>query len=1025
MVSTWDAMTTFSPGAGMELAELLAGLDYQLVATGHTESAPTLVHSVHVDSRLVEPGGVFVALAGAATDGHRYLGQAIQRGCRAIVVERGCAWDADLTDWPGSVLEVADTHLAYAAIAANFYGRPADKLRLVAVTGTNGKTTITYLLEEVLEKLGFRVGVIGTVNYRYGREGGKTVLAAPNTTPEAMQLQALLFAMTQNGVQFVIMEASSHALAQERIGGLRFDVAAFTNLSHDHLDYHRDMEEYFLAKSRLFVSYLKEDGTAVIGSPVQPADTLDWSGRLAALCREHNRSCLCCGVGPENHLRLEKYVASLAATEVTLACSQGEYFFRSPLVGHFNVDNLLTSYAILLGLGFATEDFLPHLAAAKGAPGRLQRVSVDDGSSYGRPVVFVDYAHTPDAVRQVLATLTALPHRDLFCVFGCGGDRDTAKRPIMGQFAVEYAEVAIISDDNPRTEDPLAIVEHIRAGAEKAGGEYRTVDWLMTRKSGDKGYLVVHDRRQAIRLAVHGAGAGDIVVIAGKGHETYQLNLQGKRHFDDCLEASCALSSWNAPALALATGGVLGGAAAPRPFGAISTDSRTVRPGEIFLALRGEKFDGHAYLTEVRDKGAACLIVEKEPTAADLGALPWVVVDNSLQALGDLAQFRRRFMAQLGDVVVAAITGSCGKTTVKEMVSAILRRKWPAGPNFPEECVLQTKGNLNNLIGLPMSLLAIEPRHKAAVMEMGMNTPGEIARMARIAEPNISCITNVHGVHLEGLGSIEGVARAKEELFAATGPAGTLIVNLDDPHIRSIAARYSQAKITFSVKEQHCPPAADFWATGIDISGAGVITFVLHAGARQADVHLYTVGLHNVANAVCAAAVAGAVGASLDEIATGLADFRPVDKRMEILKTSQGLNLLNDTYNANPASMSAGLETLTRLAVNCRSVAVLGDMLELGASALEAHRQLGAEVAKLGVSYLAVVGEYADQVAAAALTAGMAKERVRPCAAKEEANEWLEWLLAEGRLTPGDWVLVKASRGLKMETIVARLQGKP
>ena len=1026
MISPLDTTMTFSPGGGIKLADLLAGLDYELISSPPAEHAATpLLHSVHVDSRLVEPGGVFVALVGAATDGHRYIDQAVQRGCQAIIVERGRTWEADLRDWPGSLVEVADSHRAYAAIAANFYNRPANKLRLVAVTGTNGKTTITYLLEEVLEHLGYRVGVIGTVNYRYGGEGEKTVLPSPNTTPEAMQLQALLYEMAENGVQFVLMETSSHALAQERIGGLQFDVAAFTNLSHDHLDYHRDMEDYFLAKSQLFVSHLKENGIAIIGSPLQPADSRDWSGRLAALCREHNRQHLCCGNSPEHQLRLKKYTANLAATEITLACAHGEFFFRSPLVGHFNVDNLLTSFAILVALGFASEDFLPHLAAAKGAPGRLERVAVDDGSTYGRPVVFVDYAHTPDALHQVLATLAALPHRELFCVFGCGGDRDTAKRPLMGRFAAEYADVAIISDDNPRTEDPLAIVAQIRSGVEAAGGVQQDANWLMTRGCGEKGYLVVHDRQQAIRMAVHGAGAGDIVIIAGKGHETYQLNLQGKRFFDDCLEARCALSSWNAPALALATGGVLGGVSALRPFGGISTDSRTVKPGEIFLALRGEKFDGHAYLTEVRDKGAACLVIEETSLPAALVEMSRVVVDNTLQALGDLAQFRRRFMAKLAAVSVVAITGSCGKTTVKEMVSAILRRKWPAGPLFPQDCVLQTKGNLNNLIGLPMSLLAIEPRHKAAVLEMGMNAPGEIARMAWIAEPNISCITNVHGVHLEGLGTIEGVAKAKEELFAATGPSGTLIVNLDDERIRSMAKRYDQAKISFSVKDDNRHLAPDFFATGIDISAAGVLTFVLHAGAEQTDVHLYTVGLHNVTNAVCAAAVASAVGASLDEIATGLADFRPVDKRMEILKTSHGLNLLNDTYNANPASMAAGLETLIRLAQNGKAAAVLGDMLELGTAAEDAHCQLGKQVASLGVAYLAVVGEYAGQVTAAAFAAGMAKERVRCCASKDEASTWLEALLAEGKLAPGDWLLVKASRGLRMETIVARLQGKP
>jgi UDP-N-acetylmuramoyl-tripeptide--D-alanyl-D-alanine ligase len=354
------------------------------------------------------------------------------------------------------------------------------------------------------------------------------------------------------------------------------------------------------------------------------------------------------------------------------------------------------------------------------------------------------------------------------------------------------------------------------------------------------------------------------------------------------------------------------------------------------------------------------------------------------------------------------------------MVSAILKRKWPAGPNHTEDSVLKTKGNFNNLIGMPLSLLPLNLNHRAAILEMGMNQPGELRRLVEIADPDISCIINIHGAHLEKLGNLRGVARAKEELFAGTGKDGLLVVNLDDPLVRELSARYEQRKISYSVSGSVDGVKPDLWVSDINLEAKGVITFTLHCGEEKEDIHLYTLGEHNVGNSLAAAAIAMAAGATLQEIAAGLADFRAPDKRMEILTADDGFGLLNDTYNANPASMAAGLKTLKQVAEK-RSVAILGDMLELGESSAAAHFELGRLVAELNLDYVAVLGEFKEEIRKGALAGGFPEDCVKTLTEKKEAVSWINRLVSEERLGRGDLLLVKASRGLRFETIVAEL----
>ncbi len=999
------------------LASLLRGVDCKILSPIESP-VEHLVTSVSSDSRTVTPGGLFVALSGTGTDGHRYLENAVNNGCTAVLCQTGRVGPDFLAGLKAVVLETPDTNKAYAAVAANFFGRPAEKLTLVGVTGTNGKTTVTYLLEHVLLRAGHGVGVIGTVNNRYAlADGTKRISGTRFTTPEAMLLQQLLREMVDRGVEYVVMEVSSHALHQRRVGELFFDVVAFTNLTRDHLDYHLDMDDYFRAKTRLFAEHMKAGGAAVL--PVMAGPDPAWLSTLHDVCSEGTKV-VTWGESEAASVRLVEHMPSLTGTELVIETPSGRQKLSTPLVGRFNVDNILVAVGMGSALGIDEQKIFDALSVATGAPGRLERVTMGDLWPSRGPAVFVDYAHTPDALEKVLTTVAALPHRQLIGVFGCGGDRDKGKRPVMGEIAVRLCDVAIVTDDNPRTEDPDAIVEQILAGILNRAEQVKDVAWLSGRAITEQGCTVIRDRKAAINRAIRIAGPEDVVVIAGKGHEPYQLTIQGKRFFDDRMEAGNVLLSWTDELAAEAVGGTLRpGSGAGRLLGPVTTDSRMASENGLFVALRGEKHDAHDFAGQAVENGAACLTVERVPPAtADSGA-SHILVDDTQKALGDLAAFRRRRLAKITDQVVIGITGSCGKTTVKEMIAAILARKWPEGPDNPPGCILKTKGNFNNIIGLPLSLLPLDLSHRAAVMEMGMNMPGELTRLAEIGDPDISIITNIHGAHLQGLGSIEGVARAKEELFAGTRPSGTLIINLDDPWVRSFADKYPHRKVTFAVGRAD-GVSPDFRASQIVQEDVGAIGFTMHHGDETAEIHLFTAGLHNVANALAAAATAATAGASLAEIAAGLADFRPTDKRMEILYPKSGYTLINDTYNANPASMAAGLRTLKQMARKS-STAIIGDMRELGDASASAHFEIGRLIAELAIDRVGVVGDFREDVRRGAITDGYPAENIRTFADKDAAVGWIKEIIAAKRIGKDDLILIKASRGLRFETIVAKL----
>ncbi|MDD2464542.1 MAG: UDP-N-acetylmuramoyl-L-alanyl-D-glutamate--2,6-diaminopimelate ligase [Desulfobulbus sp.] len=972
------------------------------------------VTSVVLDSRQVKPGCLFVAVCGDKIDGRTFIPEAIRRGCVAVVVEDMAGIDAPSLP----LILVEDSQGAVGDLAAAWCGYPAQKLQLIGITGTNGKTTSSWLIEGMLLAAGARPGVIGTVNYRYhGRGGLRVIQDAPLTTPDAVTLQSLLQIMVDDGVTHVIMEVSSHALHQNRLGRTRFDVALFTNLSRDHLDYHQSMEAYFSVKKLLFTRYLKQNGIAVVVTGPH-AEGRDWG---EALCQSlKNVPLLRCGLSSEVEVNAQACTQTIDGFQCRLDL-QGEVAeFTSPLTGSYNILNVLAAAGVGMGLGVPTAAIRKGLGAVARVPGRLERVRLPGTAELSLPSVFVDYAHTPDALENVLQTLKTLASGRLICVFGCGGDRDRGKRPLMGEIAGQYADVAIVTSDNPRSEDPESIIAEIIPGIANSGKPQEAAEALLTRAAMGHGFAAIANRHEAIRMVCSLAATNDSILIAGKGHENYQI-VGGKRHFfDDCQEAANGLLHWNERHLLAATGGKMVSGRQHALLGQISTDTRTIGPGDIFVALKGEAFDGHQYIDKAVTAGARAIIGEWIPDGLAPDVLA-IEVNDSLVALGDLAGYRRRLLAP--KVRIAAITGSSGKTSVKEMVAAIFSQA-TAGAQSGIDPVLKTKGNFNNLVGLPLSLLPIEYGHELAVLEMGMNVPGEIARLTHIADPDIGCINNVHPAHLQGLGSIEGVAAAKGELFAGMRPDAIRIVNLDDAHVREQAKKSGGKQIGFAVSPSGRKLGPLVRATRQENLGELGMRFTLHIGEWQQRITVPVYGEHNVSNCAAATAIAHAAGIPPEVIVLGLTGYQPsVDKRLAVSVLPGGIKVVNDAYNANPASMAAGLRTVASFGQpGCRHLAALGDMLELGEASDMLHGRIGALVAELGYDGLAVTGPHASLVAEAALAGGMNSESVHIFADHAVMANWFLQLIEQGLFGSGDWLLIKGSRGMRMERLLEAME---
>jgi len=953
----------------MKLRALIDGLPARVIGDADVD-----VTGVQSDSRAIEPGDVYVAIKGLRADGHDFAAQAIARGAVAVVCER------ELAGITAPQVIVDDSTRALGILTGKSFGDPAKAMTLIAVTGTNGKTTTTYLVESILAAAGHKPGVIGTVELRWAGQA----VPASYTTPTPHMLHEALAKMRDAGCTHVVMEVTSIALAAQRVAGIVFDVAAFSNLTQDHLDFHGSMAGYRDAKRLLFTQHLR--GTAVVN-----VDDPEGDGMAAGAPKTLRVTAT---EGTAGDLRVVAQDSTVRGITARIATPRGELSIEAkPLIGHYNVENLALSVGIAEALGIPHEAITRGIAQIQGVPGRVQRVPNDADLD-----IFVDYAHTPDALTNVLSALRPLTKRRLLCVFGCGGDRDPTKRPKMGAAVAELADLAFVTSDNPRTEDPRAIIDQILPGIPKP-------------------FFVDVDRRVAIRAAICEATPGDVVVIAGKGHEDYQIIGTTKHHFDDREEAAAAiLERFRRSVAALEDdiedgewGILLGLHGDPETrVSRLVIDSRIVAPGDLYVAIVGEKHDGHDFCGQAIHAGAAAVMVcgredkgkvVAVPRATHAGAAATIIVDDTRLAYGSIAHaHRKRWSGRL-----VAITGSAGKTTTKDLTRAALSA---AGPTHGAE------GSLNNETGVPTTLLALRPYHAYGVVEMGMRGPGQIEYLTKLAEPDVAVVVNAGTAHIELLGSTDAIAQAKAEIWMGLRDNGTIVRPVDDLRLDRWAREHrpNARHVTFgAAPEAGGEAGADVSLvayTPLDAGGKCVLDVF---GIRR-ELEIQLVGKHAALDACAALAAAHAAGASIDQALAGLARAKPPAMRGEVAKVG-GRMVIVDCYNANPASMAAAMRALAERGKGKTAIAVVGDMLELGAHAPAAHAEVGRLAKELGLGIIAL----GDQAARVVDAHGDGTRADDPADAAKRVLD---------RTQPGDWILLKASRGMRLERVLDAMREK-
>lgn len=991
----------------MKLAELLHGFDCHVVGA---ERGVT-IRDIQIDSREVVDGTLFVARVGWYDDGHTYIDAAIAAGAAAIAVSRADTVPAE-PKVPFVIVENEDTFLA--DVAVRFFRDPTASLNVIGVTGTNGKTTVAFLVSQLLDLIGAQHALISTVHYRVGDE----VFPAPNTTPDSLVIQRLARRALDAGARFLVMEVSSHGIAHERIRGVSFDCVGFTNLTREHLDFHGTFEAYRETKRRLFTDVLTrhdKETTAVVcidsdeGRAVYGLSDADRTLSVSAMCGTS------CDLG---------VLESDTPGSWFLKTDAASFIGATALVGGFNRANL----GVALGLVSAAtrqdwHDLFRLTPELQSAPGRLQRAFAPQKSE---PDVFVDYAHTPDAVRAVIAAVCeSATGRRVVAVVGCGGDRDRGKRPEMAQAAVERSSFTIFTSDNPRSESAADILREMTDGL-----------------ADDGQWIVVEGRSEAIHRAIREAGDG-VVLLLGKGHESYQEIAGARYSLNDgeearraiaSLRAGCSMSEtpllcgWSAARVADAVGGTLCHDTGVAGWRSLTTDSRHVGTNDIFVALRGDRFDGHEYAEAAIHDGARLLLIEDAEVVASSLASVITVDDTNLALLRLSRALLDERRSRVGRFGVVGITGSNGKTTVKEM-TALLVSSISGAP------ALKTLGNFNNRIGMPLSAVRVADGHEAAILELGANHSGEIAELVEYAKPEVAVLTSIGEAHTAGFGSIEGVRKAKREIFAGPGLKTAIVPHDEIADGESRHRDVTSSDVANAEREQaETKSRRDFW---IPARVKHVIDFGTKAGSVRAsrrdvkapveleviDEHGETTWSANVALALpghhqgtnLAAALAAAVTlcgvawpdeASLNQWVSNL--VVPGGRWAEHRVGSR--LLIDDAYNANPTSMKASIDTISEHAGVVW--VVLGTMHELSddaAAVHAAHQALGAHAANK-VDVVIAVGEFADAISEGAGDRGVA------CTNGVAAINYIQ------EHAPEDAVLLfKGSRAARLEDVIGAL----
>ena len=867
------------------------------------------IKGISLDSRNVKKGDLFVSIKGNRVDGNKYIRQAISRGAKVVIY----SGSLNQKYKKAKLIKVKDTRGKLAEICSNYYRKKPKNI--IAVTGTNGKTSVSDFFHQLFTLQKKRVGSLGTLGFKKNNHLKQREL----TTLDSLHLNKDLYEMKKSKIDNVIIEASSHGLRQKRLDFLNIKAGIFTNLSHDHLDYHKNMQDYFSSKLILFKKILKKQSAIITDSGIKQYNI------FRGIQKKRNLKLFSIG-NKGNAFKILNHKIFNNFQILKVQYNKKIYSLKINLYGSVQIKNLLMAILACNICGLNIQNIFKKINKIKSVNGRLELVRNLPNQSK----VFLDYAHTPDALKNAILALQEHFHKKITVVFGCGGERDKSKRKLMGKVAKELCDKVYITDDNPRNENSKKIRKEIIQGT--------------------KGFKAkeISNRKKAIIYALKNSDPYEIILIAGKGHETYQDLGKRKIFFSDKkIIRDFHVKKINEKKNNLKYNSVIVKKILNNNkeyfFNDVSINSKKIKSQNLFIAIKGKNKDGHNFLNEAVKQGASYCVVSKNVKKK----YKPIKVNNTMSFLKVLGQKKR----DLSSAKFIAVTGSAGKTTIKTMVGNLLKR-------YSETYF--SPQSYNNHYGVPLSLCNIGPKHNFGVFEVGMSNFKEIFKLSSMVKPEIGIITNISEAHLESFKNIRDIAKAKSEIIYNIQKGGTIILNQDDKffnYFEKIARNNNIKTRSFGYSKK-----ADVRFLNMKKSKKN---FILRLSVNKENLvfKINSINKNYIMNVLCCVTVLSELGLNLRNVNDFFKNLKSLKGRGRIKKVNKfGKNffLVDESYNANPLSVKSAVENFSNIQKNGRKKYFLfGDMMELGKNSHIYHKKISKFINNSDIDKTFVYGERA------------------------------------------------------------------
>ena len=883
----------------------------QLLKSTSGEHNKINIRGICFDSKKAKKGDIFFAITGNNTSGLKFVEEAISKGAVAIVSNKRIKYIYNKVP----LITVKNVRKSLSEVCSKFYKNKPDNI--VAVTGTNGKSSVADFFYQILNINKISVASIGTLGVFSKKYNKKINL----TSMDPLSLHKTLEILSKNKIKNVILEASSHGLEQKRLDYLKIKTGIFTNLSHDHLDYHKNMHLYLNAKMYLFKSLLKKNCKIITDKDIKEFKIIN------TIAKQKEIKPITIGSRSGN-LKILSNKYKQKKQRVKISFNSKIYNLEIPIIGYFQIKNLFMAILAAAQCGLKIEKIFKQLNKIKPVPGRLECVA----SLNNKSNIIIDFAHTPDALEQSLITLKEQFKNEIIIVFGCGGERDKKKRFEMGKIASRYCRKIFITDDNPRNENPKLIRNTIMRGCKKYSVE-------------------IGNRKKAIQMAIKELKSNEILLVAGKGHEKMQdfgkkiINFSDKKVINEIINKKKITNKIDNSSNVLLKKVFDNTKVENVNYNGVSINTKTIKKNNLFFAIQGKNTDGHKFVKEAIKKGAVKLIVNKKIKKIANNKI--IKVKNTLSALNNLAKVTR--VNSIATII--GITGSVGKTTLKNLISFSLEKYGK---------VYHSPRSYNNKFGVPLSLSNLKQNIDYGVFEIGMNKKGEIDNLSKIVKPEIAIITNISGAHFKNFKSLKDIAKAKAEIIKNISSGGDIILNKDDKFFNFLSneARKREINITsFSFKKKSdiylikINKIKKYFRLKINVKNKYFYFYVKHKTNNFINNILACISTLHVLNLDLKKIKSFFIGFVIPE---GRGDIKVIEKFNKKFK------LIDESYNANPASMTSAINNMNyyNLDKNHRKIVFLGDMLELGKKSKKFHIALAEIINKSNIDKVFVYGKY-------------------------------------------------------------------